>query len=231
MWIPQLEGLTNTARVIAIDLRGHGESEQIPGTYSMESLADDCNEILDSLAIKEKVVLCGLSMGGYISMAFIRKYASRIAGIVFTATRAAADSAEAKESRNKAISLAHTEGAAPILDGMVNRLLSPFTLTNRPEVKTYIRQMMDGISVQTIVADLQGLRDRPDSRDLLRTITQPVCILHGEDDQIIPVGEAREMQAAIPGAQLHILPQAGHLLNLEQPALFNQAVNQFLSAF
>jgi len=227
LWQPQLEDLAEVGHVLALDLRGHGESEQIPGPYSMELFADDCNEFLDVMRIP-KVVLCGLSMGGYICMAFYRKYASRVVGMVLTATRAAADSPTARESRDKAIDQAISQGPAPIVEGMINRLLSPYSQSNRPSLITKAHDFIDDISTQTIVADLQGLKTRLDSSSILATISQPVCIIHGEDDQIVPLEEAREMHHTIKHSRLHILPLAGHVPNLEQPGLFNQAVRQFI---
>jgi len=81
IWQPQIDGLSDIARIIAPDLRGHGESQATQGEYSMDLLADDCAALLDAIPISQKIVLCGLSMGGYVSLAFLRKYASRFGRI------------------------------------------------------------------------------------------------------------------------------------------------------
>jgi len=229
MWQPQLSGLKDIARVLSMDLRGHGESEQVAGPYSMELFADDCMEFLDSLHINQKIILCGLSMGGYISMAFYRKYAQHLAGLILTATRAGADSPEARNNRDKAIAQTVENGPGPIIQGMLGKLLSPSTFSERPGLVQDTRQIMESISAETIIADLQALKERPDSTSILPTIREPVCIIHGADDQIIPLTEAQAMKNVIPDARLHVLEKAGHLLNLEQPESFNQAVQQFLN--
>jgi 3-oxoadipate enol-lactonase len=88
--------------------------------------------------------------------------------------------------------------------------------------------MMASTSLTGVVGDLAALRDRMDSTALLAQIDKPTLILHGADDQLIPPAEAQAMGATIPNARLHILPEAGHLLNLEQPKAFNEAVRRFL---
>lgn len=116
MWQPQLEALSQDAHIIAPDLRGHGDSTPTDGVYTMELLAEDCAKLLDYLNIHEKVVLCGLSMGGYISFAFARKYPGRLTGLILTATRAAPDTQEGKLNRQRSIELAKEQGINPIIE-------------------------------------------------------------------------------------------------------------------
>lgn len=231
MWTPQINGLADTARVIAVDLRGHGESGADIENLSMELFADDCMEFIDAASITGKVILCGLSMGGYISLAFCRKYAHRLAGLILTATRAEADSVEARANREKSISQVTEQGSAPLISGMLNRLFSPYSLTHRQPIVQQVEHMMGSVSNQTIIQDLRSLKDRPDSTPVIPSLKLPICIIHGEDDQIIPVSAAQNMVQAASDARLHILPQAGHMLNLEQPDLFNATIQQFLAEF
>ncbi len=109
MWADQVEGLSRDFRVIAPDLRGHGESDAPAGTYSMSQLADDLRGLLDRLEIS-RVVLLGFSMGGYGALAFHEKYADHLSGFVFADTRAGADSAEAKQGREDAVAKILKEG-------------------------------------------------------------------------------------------------------------------------
>lgn len=228
MWQPQVETLSKIARVIAPDLRGHGDSQAVLGPYSMEMFADDLNALLEALGITQKIVLCGLSMGGYTAFAFYRKYASRLAGLVLTATRAAPDSTEARLARMQAANVAREQGLNAIVEGMLPRILSPKTYQRQPELVDQVREIMLKTSLEGVLGDLSGLRERPDSTPILAQINVSALLLPGADDPIVPLAEAQAMHAAIPGAHMQIIPEAGHLPNMENPALFNQALRKFL---
>jgi len=234
LWQPQLDRLAGTARLIAPDLRGHGGSSspswEVPESHphSMELLAGDCAHLLDALGITTRVVLCGLSMGGYVALAFQRLYPERLAGLILAATRAAPDSAEGKAGRDKSAVLARASGTVAVVDGMLPRMFAPGTYTDKPALVERVRQMMLATPPDTMIADLLGMRNRPDSTPGLARIECPVLVIHGSEDQLIPAAEAETMAAVIPGARFRLLPGAGHLLNLEQPDTFNQALVDFL---
>jgi pimeloyl-ACP methyl ester carboxylesterase len=231
MWQPQIDGLKQYVRILAPDLRGHGDSQAVPGPYSMDLFADDLAAFLDALRIDEPVVLCGLSMGGYIAFAFYRKYAHRLRGLILAATRAIPDSPEARQGREAAALLARQRGIAVIAEGMAPRLLSPKTLQSRPELVQRVREIMLHSSLEGVLGDLDGLKDRPDSSPTLAQINLPTLVIAGADDQLIPLEETEAMRNAIAHSQMVVIPDAGHLLNLEQPQVFNAAVRDFLSQF
>jgi pimeloyl-ACP methyl ester carboxylesterase len=228
MWQPQIEGLATQARVIAPDLRGHGDSQVVPGPYSMDLLADDVHTLLKELNLTEPIVLCGLSMGGYVSFAFQRKYPERLRGLILTATRAAADTEQGRAARDQAMQTAREQGVEAIVESMAPKLLAPQTVAERPLLLELAQAIMRGTSLEGVLGDLEGLKNRPDSTATLAEIRVPTLIIHGAEDQLIPLQEAQAMQAQIAGARLVVLPEAGHLLNLEQPELFNGAVKEFL---
>jgi 3-oxoadipate enol-lactonase len=228
LWQPQVEGLSEFARVIAPDLRGHGDSQAVPGPYSMELFAGDLNALLDALGIVQKIILCGLSMGGYVAFAFYRKYPQRLAGLVLTATRAAAYSPEARAGRDQAAAVAQEQGVPAIVEGMLPRLLSPKTYEKRPELVEKARSIMMHTSLEGILGDLAGLKNRSDSTPTLAQIHIPTLLLPGVDDRIVPLAEALAMHAGIAGSTLTAIPDAGHLPNLENPAAFNLALGEFL---
>jgi 3-oxoadipate enol-lactonase len=229
IWEPQFDGLAGAARLLAPDLRGHGNSEATPGPYSMDMLADDCLVLLDSLGVKQPAVVCGLSMGGYAALAFARKYPSRLAGLILAATRAGADSAEGKTNREKMATRVREDGIQSVVLSMLPKMLAPKTYETNPALVERVKDIMEETSPQGMIAALLGMRDRPDATQSLGRIEVPVLILHGADDQLIPAAEAESMHSAVRGSRLEILPEAGHLLNMEQPELFNQAVRNFLA--
>lgn len=228
MWQPQMDGLSQSLRVIAPDLRGHGDSTSTKGTYSMELLADDCLSLINHLGI-DKVYLCGLSMGGYISFVFVNKYPHRLAGLILTSTRANPDTLEGKANRDHTIQNAQINGTAPIIENMIPNLLSPYSLQNRPELVEKLRRIMQSVTLEGIIGDLSGMKERKDSSPLLPLITVPTLIIHGRDDPLIPVSEAQAMKTAIPHSQLVILDRCGHLPNLEASNQFNQAILDFIT--
>lgn len=228
LWDSQVSGLSDVAHVLAPDLRGHGESTATSGTYTMDLLADDVNNFLDAVGITQPIILCGLSMGGYVTFAFYRKYKSRLAGLILAATRAGADSDEAKANRQKAAATAREQGASAIASSMLPKMLAPKTYESKPDLVVHARGMMESTSVDGMVGDLLGMKDRPDSTLTLAEIDLPTLILHGADDQLIPATEAQAMHTAIKNSKLHLLPDAGHLISLEQPVLFNEAVRGFM---
>jgi pimeloyl-ACP methyl ester carboxylesterase len=230
MWKPQVQGLSDVARVLAPDLRGHGESQAVPGPYSVDLFADDLAAFLDALGVRQKIVLCGLSMGGYIVFAFYRKYAARLAGLILTATRAAADTPQARLARDQSAELARQQGVHAIVDAMLPKLVAPATSQTRPELVERARQIMAATSLEGILGDLVALKERPDSTPTLAEITVPTLLLPGAEDQIIPLQEAKAIHAAIQGSVLEVIPEAGHLPNLENPAVFNAAIRAFLKS-
>jgi 3-oxoadipate enol-lactonase len=231
MWKPQLEGLADITRGLAIDLRGHGESQPSPGVYTMDLLADDIATFLDVLNIHQPVILAGLSMGGYVSMAFCRRHIDRLAGLILCATRAHADSPEGKQNRTNSAALAQERGVPAAVSGLQQKLMAPISYKIRPDLVEAVKSMTESTPLEGVVGDLLGMRERPDSLSTLAAFEKPTLILHGAEDQIIPIREAEEMQSTMPDAHLEIIPQAGHLLNLEQPQLFNTAVRNFLVQF
>lgn len=230
MWEPQMEDLAGTVRVIAPDLRGHGRSEPMPGPYSMDLLADDCLGLLDYLGIENPVVVCGLSMGGYVAFEFFRRYPERVAGLILVSTKAKPDTPEGKAARDAAIAKAKKEGVAAVAADMLPKLLASQTYDEDSELVEFVQEMMEDTSLEGMVGALQAMKDRPDSTPTLATIDVPTLIIHGADDQLIPLSEARAMQAAIEGSELVVIPEAGHLPNLEQIDLFSDAVLDFLDA-
>jgi pimeloyl-ACP methyl ester carboxylesterase len=231
MWQGELFTLLSDERyrLIALDWRGFGESEINNPISTMELFADDVAALMDSLGI-EQAVLCGLSMGGYAAFAFLRKYPQRVYGLILADTRPGADTAEAQANRENVARIAETQGAGAISDLQIPRLLSEFIRQHHPEVEIRVRQMIEAATVQGIAAASRGMARRADSTDLLASIACPTLVIVGEQDALTPPSLAQEYAAQIPGAQLVVITNAGHLSNLEQPEAFLQAVRGFLSS-
>lgn len=228
LWGPQLDGLADVSRLVAPDLRGHGNSTASPPPYTMEQLAIDCVNLLDDIGINRPFVVMGLSMGGYIAFEVFRQYPGMVAGLILAGTRAGADSEEGKKGRDAAADKVRQQGVTTIVESMLPKLLAPAVYQNNPELVEFVREMMLETSADGVLGALAAMRDRPDSFPTLAEIDVPTLIIHGAADQIIPLSDSQAMHQAIANSQLVIIPDAGHLMNLEQPDLFNEAVRTFL---
>ena len=228
LWNAQIPVFAGQHRVIVPDLRGFGSSVDTDGTVTMEDFADDLAAILDFLEVREPVVLCGLSMGGYIALQFVRKYQRRLRGLVLCDTRASADVPEVVENRLKIAKLVIESGAQPVAELMLPKALSSKTFADRLEVVEAVRSMMISSDPTGVAAASRGMAVRPDMTALLPSIDLPTLVVVGADDALTPVEEMRRMAQAIPRSQFKVVPEAGHLPPLENPVVFNAALAEFL---
>jgi pimeloyl-ACP methyl ester carboxylesterase len=235
MWNDELEAISKRWRAIAPDLRGFGGSQvavpsATPGIVSMEQLADDVAALLDALGINQPIVLCGLSMGGYVAFEFWRKYASRLRGLVLCDTRAMPDTPEAAQGRYDLAEKILAEGARPVADVMVPKLFAPASLEQRSNLTAIQRDVILKTSTEGMSAALRGMAVRRDFRPHLASIKVPTLVVVGEHDAISTVDEMRSIAAGIPNAQFVILPQAGHMSPLEEPDEFLKTLVPFLES-
>jgi pimeloyl-ACP methyl ester carboxylesterase len=228
MWNAQIPVFASEHRVIVPDLRGFGSSVDTEGTVTMEDFADDLAAILDFLKVEEPVVLCGLSMGGYIALQFVRKHRERLRGLVFSDTRASADVPDVVENRLKIAKLVVESGTQPVAEAMLPKALSPKTFADRPEVVEAVRSMMISSDPTGVAAASRGMAVRSDMMALLPSIDLPTLVVVGSDDSLTPVAEMRRMADAIPGSRFKVVPEAGHLPPLENPLVFNATLAEFL---
>ncbi|GHO84630.1 alpha/beta fold hydrolase [Dictyobacter formicarum] len=229
MWDKQITVLLaeQRYRLVAPDWRGFGESSLYGNLSTMEMFADDLAGLMDHLGMQQ-AVLCGLSMGGYVAFAFLRKYPQRVGGLILADTRPGADTEEARANREKLAQLAEQQGTDAVADLQLPRLISDYTRAHHPEVETHVRQMITAANPLGIAAASRGMALRSDATDLLSTINCPTLVLVGEYDALTPPSEAREYAGQIAGARFGVIPHAGHLSNLEQPEAFQMVLQDFL---
>ena len=228
MWAPQLDHFSSRRRVIAPDLLGFGGTDAPDSMfrYTMLGYADLVAGLLDQLGL-DRVVLGGLSMGGYVALAFVREYRERVAALILADTRAGADTHEVFERRTDQQDQVARIGTTALIESLLAGLLSEHTMTHRLELVEQVRRLMANPPAGFIGA-LEAMKHRPDSTDELEAITVPTLVIVGEDDALSPPDVARGMQERIRGAELAVLPHAGHLSNLEAADEFNAAVAAFL---
>jgi 3-oxoadipate enol-lactonase len=231
MWQPQLDAIPHGWRLIAPDLRGLGESAG-PPARSVDDHAEDVLALLRHLSL-ERAVIGGLSLGGYITFAVYRHAAQRFRALVLADTRAEPDTPEARLGREQMQAAVHEKGATAAADGMLPKLLRPRALTDAasaPE-RDHLRNLMLRNTPAGIIDALETLKTRPDSRPTLPLITAPTLIIVGEEDQATPPAMSETMREHLQAAPVTkiIIPDAGHMSNLEQPQAFNNALWSFLA--
>ncbi|MGH9901172.1 MAG: alpha/beta fold hydrolase [Pyrinomonadaceae bacterium] len=229
LWREQVEVLQDSYRVITPDLRGHGQTAATDSPATMEEMAQDVAALLDELGVK-RVVMGGLSMGGYVALAFHRLFPLRVRALVLADTRATADTEEARRGREESAAKALSEGMGSIADAMLPKLLAPSTLETRPDIAARVREMMTGTKPEGAAAALRGMAVRKDQTDMLPEIFAPTLIIVGSEDAITPPADAESMRREIRGSRLIVIEGAGHVSNLERPAEFNRALVDFLDA-
>lgn len=230
MWTHQIDHFSATHRVIAPDLRGFGQSDVRPGGVTMRQYADDCAALLEALAVHEPVVFCGLSMGGYIAWQFALHHPQRLRGLVLCDTRAIADTPEAAEKRRStADQVRAARSVEAVVESMLPKLLSDDTLTEQPALAQRLRQMMQHAPPEGVAAALVGMSQRDDVSGRLGKMDVPALVVVGEHDPISPVDEMEQIAQALPDSRWVVVPKAGHMAPLEQPEVFNNALQEFLT--
>lgn len=229
MWSSQFEAFS-PRRMVAPDLMGFGDSDAPadPTLYSIDTYARQVVAVIEATGAP-KVVLCGLSLGGYVLFGVLRAAPEYAAAVVLADTRAEADTSETVEKRTRQQAEVRAGGTKGLIDASSASLPSRATSERKPEVIAELKTIMDNPAAG-IIGALEAMKQRPDSTPILASITVPTLVIVGEEDSVTPVETARALAESIPNAELVVVPDAGHLTNIEQPAAFNRALSTFLDS-
>jgi pimeloyl-ACP methyl ester carboxylesterase len=195
----------------------------------MDDYASDVVSLLGELGVSRAVV-GGCSMGGYATFAVLTRAPDLVSGLVLSDTRMGADTPEGRANRRSMMALVDREGASGVARDMMPKLLGKTTRETNPTVESTIRRLIKQQSPDGIRTAIQRMMERSDAAAVVSSVRVPTLVLVGEEDGLTPVEESRRLAAVIPGAQLEIIPCAGHLPNLEQPERFNSVLTRFLEA-
>jgi 3-oxoadipate enol-lactonase len=225
MWDPQMPALTGRYRVLRYDSRGHGRSGAPPGPYSIPMLGEDARALLDALGIAS-VHFCGLSKGGMVGQWLGAHHADRLLSLTLCATAARVGTAELWNQR---IEQSAREGMAALVDGVTERWFTAgYRAAPGPELEQ-VRAMILATSPQGYGACCAAIRDM-DQSEAVRSIRTPTLIVAGTDDPATTVEMMRALHERILGSRFVEIPQAAHLLNIEQTEHFNRTLTSFLDA-
>jgi 3-oxoadipate enol-lactonase len=213
--------------VISPDYPGFGRSPRPPAQPDVRYYAEQVRELLDKLKL-DRVILGGLSMGGYVAFACLRIFPERISALILANTRPDPDTEEVKETRREVARQIAEEGVQILPKLQIGRLLAHDTLENKKGVVELVREMILESSPDGVVAALGAIRERPDSTDLLEKINVPTLLVGGAEDVLSTPEIMKGMAKQVPSSYHLTLENAGHLSNLEAPEEFNAALRAFL---
>ena len=240
MWREQIEFLSARGyRCIAPDLRGLGEmSDKLQFVAEAERQAEACRTTMDDMArdvatlmdeLKiDQAVICGLSMGCYVAFEFADLFPSRVSALVLAGARCEGPDKAEKQSREQQARRVLEQGFTPSVDNIIQSLLAPRTLSDKPEVVARVREMVKQTDPRGAAAAQRGMAARRDYSPGLAGITVPTLVIAGRDDGVRKPIDAETIYRGIRGSQLEIIKDAGHLMNMEQPEVFNRMVIEFL---
>ncbi|NTU53226.1 MAG: alpha/beta fold hydrolase [Chlorobiaceae bacterium] len=229
MWEPQLSPLAEAGyRVIAPSVYGFDATPGRPG-WSMTDYAHDLARLIEALEWG-KVTLVGLSMGGYQALAFYRLYPELTASLVLCDTRANTDTPEVLAARQAFRTAVMEKGSEEAAERMVPNFFSKESYTSNPALIARSRENIIRQSPEEISDAMRAIAEREDSTGLLPEITCPTLIICGTEDKVTLPEIASAMQSLIPNSKLELIPDAGHISNLDQPAMFNSILLDHLQS-
>ncbi|RCX13916.1 pimeloyl-ACP methyl ester carboxylesterase [Fontibacillus phaseoli] len=226
-WERVIPLLAASYRVIAPDLRGHGSSDAPLGAYTIEQMADDVAGLLESLGI-ERYTLLGHSMGGYVALSLLQRYANRLNGVGLIHSTAYPDSDEAKEKRLQAVAAIGSEGITPFVDGLVPGLFAPELRETLTTEVNRAKEIGYKTPPQGASGSAMAMRERIDRRDVLSATVLPVLLVAGENDQLIPI--ERTFTTEGDNVTKAVIKGAGHMSMYEAPEQLSAVIMDFLQS-
>lgn len=229
MWLAQREGLADACRVITPDFRGFGGTPLGMDEPSLDVLADDVAQLLDMRSL-DQVVLGGLSMGGYVAMAFVRRHRERLRALILADTKASADAEPARQNRLRiADELSTNPDSDVLLTDVLPNLVGATTIGQRPLVHGRVKGLVQQAPAAAAAWAQRAMAARPDSFEALRTVDVPALVIAGEEDGLSTLDDAQGMVDALPNGQLVLINGSGHLTAVEAPDAFNAAIRAFVT--
>lgn len=228
MWMEQLDFLKSKYRIIACDIRGFGKSTDEEAHLSIDLFSEDLIAFMDELNI-DKAIICGLSMGGFIALNALSRFPDRFEALVLCDTQCIADTPEVKEKRYKIIDDINNNGVTEFNEGFIKSVFHKDSIRNKKDLVEKLHGVVFANSDNIIKKGLVALAERSETCSTLNEITIPTLIICGREDEVTPLSQSESMHSTIKGSILHVIENAGHVSNLEQPQEFNEQLLNFLT--
>jgi pimeloyl-ACP methyl ester carboxylesterase len=228
MWHNQIEAFSEDFYCISYDIRGLGNSCVGDGQFTMELFVDDLEMIMNELRV-EKPIICGFSMGGYITLRAIERMEEKFGALILCDTVSNADSDEAKLNRSDAIRRINAQGISSFSKAFIARCFSEaFKKEHKDIVEKRILKSRKFNSIG-IKGALLAMMTRNDTTEYLNSIKLPTLLLCGELDEITPPQKMQAMAQKIPKSKFVLIKDAAHMSVIENPEDCNEAIFDFLS--
>ncbi len=206
--------------IIMPDLRGFGQSTTVETPYTMSNMADDLAGLFDHLGI-DKVTLAGHSMGGYVALAFAKKYPQRVSGLGLVSSQAVADSPEGKDRRYQTAADVAQKGVGVVAEAMTPKLSA------NARVQAFVRAVIGRQTPLAVIGALKAMAEREDLMSHLSSVKFHVVLVHGDADVLIPIERAKEIKAVLPSARFVEVLGAGHMPMMEFRKGYSRGVEVF----
>lgn len=203
-------------RLISVDLWGFGQSSSAFANgqaITMSDYANEINQLLDYLKIKSAVI-GGESMGGYVALAFLERFPNKVEGLILSSTQSIADGEETKAKREAMAVDVVQNGTENLINDFIPKALSS---NASQKTKIYLKYILEKQDKMAVASALRGMALRSDTSHLLVKVSLPILIIAGEEDLLISPEQSRNMHALAKNSKLVIIPNAGHLVSMEQP--------------
>jgi 3-oxoadipate enol-lactonase len=224
MWEPQAERLKPRFCTLRYDIRGHGSSPVPPGPYSMDDLGSDLLALLDRLGI-ERASLCGLSIGGMISMWVAAHAPDRVDRLVLCSTSAQLGPRESWLERAATV---RAEGVGAIADAVLGRWFTPGFAAANPDEIARMRAILTATPPEGYAGCCEAIAEMDLTPDL-PSITAPTLVISGADDPATPPEHGRRIADLVGGARFEVISPAAHLATIERPDLTTAMILRFLT--
>ena len=227
IWDKQMAALPESIDGLAYDIRGFGKSSSGHQFFSIDLFAKDLIQLINHLRL-ENVILCGISMGGYIALRAFEIAREKIKGMVLCDTNCVADTNEGKLKRFDSIELVTSGKKEEFTENFLRNVFSDYSQQFNSETVSLVRNLIMNTSAETICSAQLALASRTETSQVLAGIRVPALIIRGEHDKLMSAAQTQQLVDGIPDAGYNEIAASGHLPNLENPEQFNSCLNTYL---
>jgi pimeloyl-ACP methyl ester carboxylesterase len=228
MWNNVIDSLKTDFYCVSYNIRGFGKSSGGDGQFTMEMFVDDLEEIIKKLKLN-KPIICGLSMGGYITLRAIERFEKILGGLILCDTKAEPDSNEAKLKRAEGIKNINLKGAKNFAEEFIKNCFSEDFIKKNQNFYDNIVSNSAKTNPLALKGCLLAMAGRTDTTEYLSKIDIPTLILCGEKDNLSLPTLMKEMSREIKNAEFYIVPNAAHVIAVENPSFTTQKIRTFLN--